>query len=1294
MKIIITLLILLFITQGVSATSLTYISPTPADNAVVYNTGYELNVSVFGSYLMEFDYDLDGNITNYWSSNLIASYDLEPHTAIGASNEDFIDIENEEDWDNGADLYTNPMTSVSGLKIVDNSPPQNVPPYTYANHGSYYPDAGVSWAPSVNNGYAVYFDGSEDYIRINRKACEDCSELNPSSFTLEVRFKADPDKGSASMGLFGNKPYSASTQGFNMLLDSGGLNIGLIGGIGNDTANQKIFSPAQRWDDKYYTVAMTYNGGTGKTIIYVDGVETVNETILGLNYSGLNDFVIGGTSVLSVEGDIVPVYPFMGWIDQVMLYDTVLSPSEILSRVDLSMHQASDSYSYFKQNQSNAEDGVYTFSGNAEFRDLTTPTLTERSVTIGTISLRVSWGNNYTNDQTRVFTVPGGTSVLLNATVYSNPAPEQGFTYTWNTATQLTGNGTKSTTAVLNPSDKTYRVYVEATNENATVDSKRFYITTTGCTSYCSVSAYPDTSGSYTAYGDSDQDIFNDMNNTLLTTTGGTWASSLTMVAGNYYFTDAMNLGNMLKLYREGSGVATIKMSNTYDNPTVSGDYTQESYHDAVLRVQGKDVFINNFTIDGNARGLKYPLGHADRSGVYIVYAGERTTIEDMTFYDMIDDSITEIGGGNTTIRRIQCIAPGHECVFLTPWRNTTSGYIIEDIYVLNPYNSGIRMQAVKDTYVRNVTVEWQWNDSLGRCNEIYCAGNALIINGQQRPGFDWVTDNLTIEDYHVLHPPDGFTGVHMITMNQIFYDYLRDDPDTFDGYWHNRNITIRNSTFDMGGKTYGAWANFAEGSCSAGDPNNELHQSSGVFIRNSDNVTFDNVSITGTSGPGVWIHNNNDFQFGNVSRINFINSPITDNGNAYIDSQGRNYKTIPYECPGGGEPYYFPYSGMDKDFLLLGNVSLNVDGRIVEFKPEGEGQLNDDIDLTPLSGYMTLDGDDLEPYSFKINAWAPAGQEDSYSVLLSPATYYFFDRSDQIDVINSTTEWFNFTFSNFRSGLRDESVFSVIAWLESAYMFVSNDILGNNRVSFGNSNTTVYVHYSHVSGDFVENDYNVSFIQPDSTVFYNVSATDICCRESGYIPWFLPQEYGNWLLNFTSRNITSDIVTVLNSEQFNITDPSTPSGNFSVLNGWIKDYNTTEGIPFTTITLTKGYTINTYTDESGYYLIPDLYAGNYTLTASKTNYTTGSISFEIFNDSIVTKNLFLTCAAVCEVEVDDPEPTPTETYPGVTPIITPVVTPIPEPTSGDLANTFFTNTFILLMTLCYMFVATFNHRV
>jgi hypothetical protein len=173
------------------------------------------------------------------------------------------------------------------------------------------------WTPSGKSGYALSFDGN-DYVEVPHSGSLDITE----ELTIELWFKPAVTYNSSLSGfvVIVDRQWSTGTDSYFLGINSSGkLHMGTAGG--------NIQSTQASWEaGTWYHVVGTYRdvGGTYSGELYINGVA---ETLTVDNY----DNMAGGSQKIGIGGSDRFI-KFNGIIDEVVIYNRTLTPSEVLDR--------------------------------------------------------------------------------------------------------------------------------------------------------------------------------------------------------------------------------------------------------------------------------------------------------------------------------------------------------------------------------------------------------------------------------------------------------------------------------------------------------------------------------------------------------------------------------------------------------------------------------------------------------------------------------------------------------------------------------------------------------------------------------------------------------------------------------------------------------------------------------------------------------------------------------------------------------------------------------------------------
>lgn len=188
------------------------------------------------------------------------------------------------------------------------------------NDGTIY--GGAIYNPDQWGGQALSFDGIDDYVKVL-----DLSTLEPTTITVETWVKNFGNPGIFKYII--SKVYDAKLGSYSSYAFYTGGSGGLRFYIGSASASW-VGSPdagAILWDGNWHHIAGTYDGSMVR--LFVDGEE------VGMGTSATPTIAYdGGNLYIGYYGPYAyPTY-FPGLIDEVRIYDYVLSPSMIAEHAE------------------------------------------------------------------------------------------------------------------------------------------------------------------------------------------------------------------------------------------------------------------------------------------------------------------------------------------------------------------------------------------------------------------------------------------------------------------------------------------------------------------------------------------------------------------------------------------------------------------------------------------------------------------------------------------------------------------------------------------------------------------------------------------------------------------------------------------------------------------------------------------------------------------------------------------------------------------------------------------------
>jgi hypothetical protein len=175
--------------------------------------------------------------------------------------------------------------------------------------------------PPVTKDYALYFDGSNDYVEIPSAPSLNVSEKFTIEFWLKTSTPAQKwtrimEKGSWDeyyLGFYGNAGKM-----------SGALRTAIPGGSAMTTPMGP--STTVLGKDKWYHVAATFDGTTAK--LYINGNEETSKSATALPRSLVNALILGAKkSTMGTE------YHYQGYLDEVRIWNVVRSKVDITANM-------------------------------------------------------------------------------------------------------------------------------------------------------------------------------------------------------------------------------------------------------------------------------------------------------------------------------------------------------------------------------------------------------------------------------------------------------------------------------------------------------------------------------------------------------------------------------------------------------------------------------------------------------------------------------------------------------------------------------------------------------------------------------------------------------------------------------------------------------------------------------------------------------------------------------------------------------------------------------------------------
>jgi len=183
---------------------------------------------------------------------------------------------------------------------------------------------GPLWNASGKAGYALQFDGVNDYVAVS-----DSANLNlpDAGFSIEAWFKT----GSSASQILLSKGVSDANEEYTVNIEPGRVYFDYGAGTGYVIASTSVA------DNQWHHIALLYNTAwSPKGKVYVDGVEKT------ITQSGGGSHIVSSGSALYIGTQAAGAFyyggrsPFSGLIDEVRIYNRSLSAQEIQARYNAS----------------------------------------------------------------------------------------------------------------------------------------------------------------------------------------------------------------------------------------------------------------------------------------------------------------------------------------------------------------------------------------------------------------------------------------------------------------------------------------------------------------------------------------------------------------------------------------------------------------------------------------------------------------------------------------------------------------------------------------------------------------------------------------------------------------------------------------------------------------------------------------------------------------------------------------------------------------------------------------------
>jgi hypothetical protein len=172
-------------------------------------------------------------------------------------------------------------------------------------------------------GQAFSFDGVDDFVSI-----VNATSLRLQNFTIDtwIKLTGPLPEWPASIAAFGQNGYAFA---IDSGIFTGGAERSLIL---SKTGASQVNGPAVPNDEAWHHVAVTKSGSS--VIFYIDGVGTPTSYSAIFTFDGAagSDFAIGTNPIYASQNNPPSTYAFPGLVDELVIYNRALAPSEIEQR--------------------------------------------------------------------------------------------------------------------------------------------------------------------------------------------------------------------------------------------------------------------------------------------------------------------------------------------------------------------------------------------------------------------------------------------------------------------------------------------------------------------------------------------------------------------------------------------------------------------------------------------------------------------------------------------------------------------------------------------------------------------------------------------------------------------------------------------------------------------------------------------------------------------------------------------------------------------------------------------------
>ena len=405
-----------YIVDPTAITNIEFISPTLASGSSTTNTSVEINVSIVANNISEVNFNW--NVTNYtiYNDSLVLMYNFDNLSALGENATKVVDVSK----------YGNNGTVQNGSVACGQR--ADCPNWTTGKYGGAY-----------------HFDSIND--RIDAGSGSSLDNLNNTGMTITLWAKFDTgygEGGSLSMiatksgtttdpvgsWYFGIVPTGGSAGNLRFSKDTGA----------SDLHRQSVQAvPINSW--QYLTLTWTGANVSTGIIFYING----NETTYQFPTNGSATPISDASNILYIGSDIYSGRTINGTLDELRIYNRVLSQDEIVELYMLNLQKYNQTQWYLYVNQSKnvtagLDNATYTYFASAKDADGNENMTETRTIIIGGAAadtIYPTFSNYWDNNASLIISGTG----LFNVTVLNtNGTVLLEINNTNMTATNITAN--------------------------------------------------------------------------------------------------------------------------------------------------------------------------------------------------------------------------------------------------------------------------------------------------------------------------------------------------------------------------------------------------------------------------------------------------------------------------------------------------------------------------------------------------------------------------------------------------------------------------------------------------------------------------------------------------------------------------------------------------------------------------------------------------------------------------------------------------------------------------------------